>query len=265
MQGDVDDVAVGVQLGHLDPVADAQHVVGIQLNRRHQRQDGVLEHQHQHRGQRAQPRQQQQRRTVDQGCDHQDGGDGVDDDLQNLQIALDAAAVGARRANVEGVGHVQTRADADGHGHDHESPGHVLDQGDGAHRQVRHAAYALMDDDGRDDAREAAHHRLQQGVEIMHRAPDDAQDQPGQDAADHKVRDEGKKNEETEPDQHLRCRELRQAITHGDEIKHGPSLGRTAGVLNPGASIGVSRWPDPGRRSGRRCPRPRPTGGSGCR
>ena len=50
VESDFDDVAVRAVLRHLDPVADADHVVAGDLYAGHYRQDRVLEHQHQDRG-----------------------------------------------------------------------------------------------------------------------------------------------------------------------------------------------------------------------
>jgi len=50
-QRDVDHVAVGAVLGHLDPVANRHHVVGGDLYTRHETENRVLEDQHQNRTQ----------------------------------------------------------------------------------------------------------------------------------------------------------------------------------------------------------------------
>nr|GFD56958.1 hypothetical protein [Tanacetum cinerariifolium] len=42
VQRDVDDIAVGAHLRHLDPVADPQHVVAGQLHTGYERQQGVF-------------------------------------------------------------------------------------------------------------------------------------------------------------------------------------------------------------------------------
>lgn len=42
MQGDVDDITVGIELWHLDPVTDAHDIAGRDLHAGHQRQQGVL-------------------------------------------------------------------------------------------------------------------------------------------------------------------------------------------------------------------------------
>src|SRR3546814_2143732 len=62
------------------------------LNRRHQRQDRVLENQHQDGGHRAKPRQQQQRRLLHEHGDYQDRAAAEEDDLGDLDIALDRPA-----------------------------------------------------------------------------------------------------------------------------------------------------------------------------
>ncbi len=94
MQGDIDDVSIGVELGHLYPVAHPDHVVRADLDGGHQGENGVLEHQHQHCRHGAEPGEQQQRRLVHQRRQHQDRGGGIDQQVGNLHIALDGPVSG---------------------------------------------------------------------------------------------------------------------------------------------------------------------------
>ncbi|MNT19288.1 hypothetical protein D3C72_1545430 [compost metagenome] len=135
MQGDVDHIAVGVELRHFHPVADADDVVGGDLHAGHQRQQGVLEDQHQHRCHGAEAREEDQRRAIDQAGDHEDGGDGEDGDLQHLQIALDGPQVGVLAALVEAVDDVQHGAQGQGDGEDDEGG---ADVGHHFHQGARH-------------------------------------------------------------------------------------------------------------------------------
>ena len=54
VQGDIHHIAIGADLGHFDPVTDAQHVVAGQLHTGDERQQGVLVHQQNHRRHRTQ-------------------------------------------------------------------------------------------------------------------------------------------------------------------------------------------------------------------
>ena len=97
MQRDVDDVAIGLVLGHLDPVADLDHVVSGELDARDQREDRVLEDQQQDRGHRTEAAQEDQRALIEQRRDDDDDRDDSDGQLDELQIALDRTApVGAQ-------------------------------------------------------------------------------------------------------------------------------------------------------------------------
>ncbi|MCY1530449.1 hypothetical protein D9M68_656350 [compost metagenome] len=119
MQRDVFHEAVGVGLRHLDPVADAQHVVAGQLGAGHQRQQCVLEHQQQHRGQRAQAGDHPERRAVDQDGKHQNGADGHQNELADLNIALDGPGLRPGRGRIgilPGAQHARKR-------HEHADPG----------------------------------------------------------------------------------------------------------------------------------------------
>ncbi|MNQ81044.1 hypothetical protein D3C85_960480 [compost metagenome] len=119
MQRDVLHETIGVGLRHFDPVADAQHVVAGQLRAGHQRQQRVLEHQQQHRRQRAQARNHPQRRAVDQDGQHQHGAHRRQNQLADLDIALDGARLRPRGG---GIG-VLPGAQHAGERHEHADPG----------------------------------------------------------------------------------------------------------------------------------------------
>ncbi len=60
-EADVGHLAIGAVFIHLQPVTDAQHAVGGELDPGHQAQDGVLEHQHQDCGHGPQAAEQEER------------------------------------------------------------------------------------------------------------------------------------------------------------------------------------------------------------
>lgn len=111
--------AVDAVLGHLDPVADAQHVVLGDHHARDQPQDRVLEYQHQDGREGAQPRNQVDRRLVDQDRDDDDDHDAGEDHLKDLDESLDRT-VFQLSVVFQRVAHgVQDRVDGD-HQHDEE-------------------------------------------------------------------------------------------------------------------------------------------------
>src|SRR5690606_31006068 len=166
VQGDIDHVAVGIQLRNLHPVADTNQVVGGDLYTGHQRQQGVLEDQHQHRGHGAEAGQQDQRRAVDQGGDDEDGGDGVEHDLHHLQIALDRMQAGIRASLVEQIDDVQYRRQGQGDGQYDEAAADVLHHGHGRFRQARYGFHAGGEHQRRNDVGQASDHAevLQFGI-----------------------------------------------------------------------------------------------------
>ncbi len=154
MQRDIDHVAVGIELRHLHPVADADQVVGGDLYAGHQRKQGVLEDQHQHRRHCTEAGEQDQRRTVDQSGDDEDGGDRVDDDLHHLQIALDRVQAGVRSALVDHVDDVEHRAERQRDGQHDEAAADVLHHGHRGFRQARYGRHAKRQHQCRDDVRQ---------------------------------------------------------------------------------------------------------------
>ena len=60
-EADIDHRAVGAVLRHLQPVAKLEHIVGRELDTGHQTEDRIFKHQHQHRGHRAEPANQDRR------------------------------------------------------------------------------------------------------------------------------------------------------------------------------------------------------------
>ena len=98
------DGSVGSVLRDRDPVSDLQHVVGRELNPRHETHDAVAENQHQHGRRGAEPREELDRRLVDQDGDDQDDGDQRSDPLGRLPQPLDGLVLPGRaqRDDVEG-------------------------------------------------------------------------------------------------------------------------------------------------------------------
>ena len=86
---DLDHVAVGAVLGHLDPVADPNHVVAGELDAGHEAEDRVLEDQQQHRGHRAQAAEERPGRSVGQRRDDQDDHENPEEDRDHLDVAPD--------------------------------------------------------------------------------------------------------------------------------------------------------------------------------
>lgn len=193
VQGDVDDVAVGVELGHLDPVTDADDVVAGDLHAGHQGEQGVLEDQQQHRGHGAEAGEQDQRRAVDQGGDHQDDRDGVDDDLADLDIALDRLEPRRGPARIEHVDHVEGAAQGQGDGQHDEGAADVLYHGDQGLGTPGHQFDADRQHQGRDDVGQPTDDAVviellvltkggaaQQAIEAAHQdALDDPVEHPG--------------------------------------------------------------------------------------
>ena len=166
VQRNVDHVAVSAHLRHLYPVAQAQHVVGRQLHAGGERQDGVLEHQHQHRRHGAQARQHDQGRAVHQHrCGH-DGAGQHQHQLAQLHIALDGAHLVRRRlvALFQAVllllhqqrvehGHQRTHQ-LDGN----EGRGHVRHHGGKGGVQVRHMRHAGLQHQPRQEPPQVVEH-----------------------------------------------------------------------------------------------------------
>ena len=167
VQRNVDHVAIGVLLRHLDPVAHPHHVVRADLHTRHQRQQRVLEHQQQHRHHRAQARQQDQRRAVHQRGQDQHCRHCVDDDFQQLQIPLDRLAVGVGAALVHLVGQVQRLANGQRQRQDDERAADVAHHQHHLFRQVRHHPHTQPQHQRRYDIGQPGNH-LELRVGLAH-------------------------------------------------------------------------------------------------
>ncbi len=194
MQGDVDDISVGIELRHFHPVADANQVIGGDLHTGDQRQQGVLEDQHQHGGHGAQAGEQDQRRAVDQCGDDENGGDRVQPDLDYLQVALDRVDARIRAPLVEHVDDVQHAAERQRDGQYDEAATHVAHHRDRGFGQAGHRMHAGGEHQRRHDVRQplddaeildvAGARMTQQLVQPAH-----------QDAFDDPVRDPGGKHQ----------------------------------------------------------------------
>ncbi|MNV04748.1 hypothetical protein D3C71_950550 [compost metagenome] len=146
VQGDIDHIAIGVLAGHLDPVAQPHPAIATDLHAGHQRQDGVLEDQHQHRGGRAQAGHQVTQVHAGQGGHDRQPGDDEDDDLGHLQVALDRLVARVGAALVEVVGRIQRVRDRQRHGQDRPGLAGPDDQCHQRRRQVGHHGDAGGDD-----------------------------------------------------------------------------------------------------------------------
>lgn len=144
VQGDIHHIAVGPGLGHLDPVADVEHVVAGQLHAGDERQQGVLVHQQQHRRHGTQTRQQQQRRAVDQGGDDDDGGEDPQHHLGQLHVALDRAGAGMFGAGVDVQQRVEQARQRAGHKQQGDGQGEVAEKMLGGGREFRHQLQAEL-------------------------------------------------------------------------------------------------------------------------
>ena len=96
--------AVRPVLRHGDPVADLQHVVGRELDARHESQDAVAEDQHDDGRRSAQPGQQDRRGLADQDGHDENRTDQQRDALRRLPQSLDGLVLpgGARCGDTEG-------------------------------------------------------------------------------------------------------------------------------------------------------------------
>ncbi|MNS78906.1 hypothetical protein D3C72_1125400 [compost metagenome] len=136
MQGDIDDIAVSVLARHLDPVADAHAAIATDLHAGHQRQDGVLEDQHQHRGCRAQAGDQWAQLHPQQGGDDGQARGHEHHDLDHLQVALDRLVACIGLAFVQAVGRIQRMRERHRHGQYRPHDAQLDDDVDQAWRQV---------------------------------------------------------------------------------------------------------------------------------
>ena len=127
MQSDIDHIAISPDLGHLDPVTDAQHVVAGELHAGDERQQGVLVDQQDDRGHRPQAGQQQQWRAVDQRGDDDDRAEDVQDHLRQLHVAFDRAGPGVLGACIDVEQGVEQGAEGQHHEQDGEAQGDIAD------------------------------------------------------------------------------------------------------------------------------------------
>lgn len=128
VERNIDHVAVRVVLRHLDPVADPHHIVGRELHASHEAENRIFEDEHQHRRQRAETAQDDQRILPDEARDHDDAADDEQDDLDDLDIAFDRTDLGDLERAVDRFERVQQRIQYDNCRDDHISGGQFLDQ-----------------------------------------------------------------------------------------------------------------------------------------
>ena len=154
VERNVDHIAIGVHPGHFDPVADPQHILRGQLHAGDKAKDRILEHQQQHRRDRAKAGQQQQRRLVNQDGDDDDRRARQHKDFEDLEIPLDRAVArfGAALVHLVGVG--QRLDDRHRHRQRDQRARCARDKGVHAARQVRHQHNAVGQHQQRGDGRQ---------------------------------------------------------------------------------------------------------------
>ena len=117
VQGDVDDIAVGTEVGRFDPVANADHAVRGDGETGNEGENGVAEHEDDDGHQRTDSRQQHPGGLAGQHRRRDQGADDVDDDLGYLRVALHRH-LGARVvAGDDLLGSVDRRAHHEQHDH----------------------------------------------------------------------------------------------------------------------------------------------------
>ena len=97
-QADINHVTVGTILRHFQPIANAEHLIGRELNSSHQPEDRVFEHQHDDRGKSTDPTQQNERRFTHQNRCGQQRRNHKENDLQTLHNAAHGHVAAKRRA-----------------------------------------------------------------------------------------------------------------------------------------------------------------------
>ncbi len=108
-EGDIDHVAVGAEFRHFDPVAPGDHPVCGQLHARDEPEDGVLENEHHHGGQRAETAEDQHRRFSDDRGYDKDRSRHEEEDFEDLDEALDGDLARDRKAPVNAFTDVEHR------------------------------------------------------------------------------------------------------------------------------------------------------------
>src|SRR5690606_18477393 len=116
VERDVDDVAVGIELRHLDPVADAHEVVVRELHTGDEGEQRITEDEQDDGHHRAQAAHEVPRRAAGQAGDDEDDGYRIEEDLRELYVALDGPAIGEREPLVEGVAGGERRIQDEGAG-----------------------------------------------------------------------------------------------------------------------------------------------------
>ena len=178
-QADLRDIAVRVAARYHDPVAQPHHVVGAELDARHEAEDGVLEDQHQHGGEGGQTAQQNGQPLAGDDADDDEHDGAPDHDGNYLGDDLDGLVLDAGDVFVDAVDAVHQRGDEQAGSNDDpdvddpvEDP-HVVPAGRGD---------ARAQDDRYDEAAQPVEEGLveEPGAPVAARGTHDAADQPGQ-------------------------------------------------------------------------------------
>jgi len=136
VQADVEDGAVGVVGGNLQPVTLAHQVLDRDLHAGDERHDGILEDQQQDGGQRPQPAQQQDGRLAGEERNADDDADHHQQDLEDVEVALDADPVEGRAGFVDLVEGVEKSEEGHQGDPEDEEEGRFFEDGLPARRQV---------------------------------------------------------------------------------------------------------------------------------
>jgi len=201
MEGDVHHIPIRPVLGHLDPVPHRDHVVLGELNAGHQGEDGVPEDQEDDGRQPSQPSQEYRGVLVQEEGDHQDGRSDVENDGDDLEVALDGSALCIRAGGIDVVDGQEKGIGRHHHQQHHEGErdplGHLGDR----HRKAWHQHRAVVDHRSRSHMGQASEDpTLLEGVVPREPSPgNDPGDAPEEETLGHKVRQPGDQEHRTDP------------------------------------------------------------------
>ena len=127
MQADLGHVAVRAVLGHLDPVAHPEHLVGLDLDARDEAEDGVPEDEQEDGGHGAEPGQERRRALLHQDRDREDPGAHPDQDLDHLGVAPHRFGAGGIALQPDDDQRVEQRVEGARARQDHPYVGHAAE------------------------------------------------------------------------------------------------------------------------------------------
>ena len=109
VDGDLDNLSIGIITGHLYPVTHPDHIGAGQLDGGDKTEDGVAKHQHGHCGQAAHDRDESPRGAIGEDCDQKDNGKDIDNNPGRINIAADGFSGAAAQASIDGIDRVEQR------------------------------------------------------------------------------------------------------------------------------------------------------------